>query len=249
MLHKILVLLIVLATVVTGTLGFFVLRGASPAQMRRFEMHEVDLSANARALRGVEYQEYFTVYRRFFSLKAVVYNNVQTGAIPDAEWDAVDLGQIKKELGALRIVQNGPRVWTLDGIHGFEIGERRSFAGRDFDAVAVLDLTLGDLIGEMTGRGVYVERAVDRNTDWIFSAGKKIYVLTGATGEEYVMQSFSREIDRNITLEDLDALGDRLTLPAGWRYEVRVLEEDMVLETRGYVYILQDNLQNTYQKM
>ena len=242
---KIFVPLIVISAIVIGILGTFGLRGASAEQMKRFEMVPNDHPANTRALRGAEYQEYFIVYRRFFDLKAVIYNNVQAGPIPDNEWDAVDLKQIKKDLGAFRIVKNGPRFWTLDGIYGYELGERRNFLGYDFDVVAVLDVGLADLLG----RDIYVERSVERYTDWRFNAGEKAYILTSDTGEQYVMQSASREIDRNMKLEGLDTLGSRLTLPEGWTYEVKVLDEDLVLETRGYVYILQDNLQNTYQKM
>jgi len=213
--------------------------------MKRFEMRPVDLQENARVLRGADYQEYFTVYRRWFRLKAVVYNNIQTTAIPDSEWDAVNGKKIKKELGALVVVKNGPRFWTLDGINGYEIGERRNFLGYGFDAVAVLDVGFSDLFG----RGVYVEKAVKRHTDWIFNAGGKVYILTSGSGKQYIMQSASREIDRNMKLEDLDALGSRLALPKGWTYEVKVLEEDLILETRGYIHIIQDSLQNTYQKL
>jgi len=146
--------LIAFCVVAMELIVFSGLRGTSPEQMKRFEMHSVDLAENERALRGADYQEYFTVYRRWFRLKAVVYNNIQATALSDSEWDAVDVKKIKKELGALVIVKNGPRFWTLDGINGYEIGERRSFLGHDFVAVAAIDVGLADL----TGRDVYAVR-------------------------------------------------------------------------------------------
>ena len=62
------------------------------------------------------------------------------------------------------------------------------------------------------------------------------------------MQAASREIDKNLTLADLDDLGARLQLPNGWQYRVRVLDEDETYQIDGTAYIIQDELQNSYQK-
>ena len=48
--------------------------------------------------------------------------------------------------------------------------------------------------------------------------------------------------------QQLDALGDKLTLRQGWSYSSRPLTTDLVLGNGGTAYLVQDNLDNTYHK-
>ena len=59
----------------------------------------------------------------------------------------------------------------------------------------------------------------------------------------------SDQLDPNLTIDDLETLGDKLDLPAGWTYPARVLDEDSKLTADGKAYIINDELLNTYQKM
>ncbi len=62
------------------------------------------------------------------------------------------------------------------------------------------------------------------------------------------MQSYSQKIDNNLQLEDLETLGNRLNLPAGWSYKSVVLEADFVLESQdGFAELVSDELENAYQ--
>lgn len=44
------------------------------------------------------------------------------------------------------------------------------------------------------------------------------------------MQSYSIELDPDLTVDMLSALGPRLDLPDGWSFASRVVEEDLVVE-------------------
>ena len=44
-------------------------------------------------------------------------------------------------------------------------------------------------------------------------------------------------------------LGSRLKLPSGWRYEVMKPDADLLLGAKGKATIVQDDLDNTYQKL
>ena len=55
--------------------------------------------------------------------------------------------------------------------------------------------------------------------------------------------------DAELTIADLETLGERLTLPDGWRYETRVLTEDSELKADGLAYVINDDLGNSYQKI
>ena len=61
------------------------------------------------------------------------------------------------------------------------------------------------------------------------------------------MQSFSQFVDTNLSYDDLEDLGERLALPAGWRYRTRMLDADLDVTADGTATVIQDELQNTYQ--
>ncbi|MNC83763.1 hypothetical protein D3C75_1379060 [compost metagenome] len=63
------------------------------------------------------------------------------------------------------------------------------------------------------------------------------------------MQSYSQNIDKNLKIDDLENLGDVLELPEGWKYEAKILEEESKLESNGAAIVINDNLQNAYQKI
>lgn len=44
------------------------------------------------------------------------------------------------------------------------------------------------------------------------------------------MQSYSQKVDASLGLEDLEALGQRLDLPARWSYRAITLDTDFALE-------------------
>ena len=62
-----------------------------------------------------------------------------------------------------------------------------------------------------------------------------------------VMQARCIGVDPTISEESLDTLGDKLSLPAGWSYRVRVLNEELVVDTTAHVAtVLQDEFENSY---
>lgn len=218
-------------------------RGLTDEQRSHLVLTEVE-GQLSQPLRGVEYYEYFLVYRNYASFKGAVYNNIRTQPIPLADWNASDPKQLAKEMNATKVIKNGPRFWTLDHIKGYQIGERRTFNGYDLDLMAVLDLSLMDLFNRQN----YTDRFVERYTDFYFNAGSKMFVLTNPQGVEYFMQSASLEVDPHQDLASLETLGDRLKLPEGWTYTVVDIQDDFVIQTRGEGHVIQDDLHNTYQR-
>jgi hypothetical protein len=63
------------------------------------------------------------------------------------------------------------------------------------------------------------------------------------------MQSYAQDVDPTLTIDDLEALGDRLDLPEGWSYQARVLEADSVVVVDGLAYVIHDDLLNGYMKV
>ncbi len=75
-----------------------------------------------------------------------------------------------------------------------------------------------------------------------------MHELLAPNGRAYVMQAYAQIVDRGLTRSKLRGLGARLKLPAGWRYRTRTLRRDLALTTYGRTTVIQDELQNTYQR-
>jgi hypothetical protein len=99
------------------------------------------------------------------------------------------------------------------------------------------------------GNSFYKEVVVQRSNSWIFFAGNMVYELTNPQGDVYRMQSYSQQIDPTLSIDDLETLGDRLTLPNGWHYDMRVLEADSTLVADGKAYMIADEFRNAYMKV
>jgi hypothetical protein len=61
------------------------------------------------------------------------------------------------------------------------------------------------------------------------------------------MQAYSLIVDPNLTYDSLGSLGSKLKLPPGWKFRVKVLDEDLTIRAvNGIAHIMQDDLENTY---
>ena len=63
------------------------------------------------------------------------------------------------------------------------------------------------------------------------------------------MQAYSQIVDKTLSYDDLPGLGAKLKLPSGWRYSSEVPGQDVVLGAKGTATVVQDELENTYQKL
>jgi hypothetical protein len=122
-----------------------------------------------------------------------------------------------------------------------------AFDGLEMRQIATLLIDDPQLLGA-GGPHPYREHTIARTTVHVFSSGKPVYELVAADGREYVMQAYAQIVDPALTQEQLSALAARLQLPEGWHYRTRALDRDLVLRAGGVAHIVQDELQNTYQR-
>jgi hypothetical protein len=88
---------------------------------------------------------------------------------------------------------------------------------------------------------------VDRKAVFTFDAGREIYELVDPDGRCWVMQTYSRTVDPALSLADLAGLANRLSMPPGWRFEVRTPTTPLVVDTTGRAAsVTQDDLGNSY---
>lgn len=199
-------------------------------------------------LRGARYGEILIVAGRVTHLEAEVYNTIGCNDCPQALWSALDAQAIRRQHHAHAVILNGPRHFLMDSNAISDAGEPVAFGGLQLRLLATVEMPLGTLLGG-GHRAPYHEHTVARTTRYSFRAGRQVYELLAASGAVYRMQSYALIVDPALREEDLGALGPRLDPPRGWSYRVRVLDKEEVLETDGRATVLQDDLQNTYQRL
>jgi hypothetical protein len=198
-------------------------------------------------VRDRRYCELIVAVRQGVHLVADVYNTLGLNDCPQATWDAINTGKVALQFGAVRVIRNGPRHFVMDRLgSGDATRAPADIQGLAMRPVATMRLRLLDLIGK---RASYAERTIRRTTDWVFLAGKPVYELVSPKGQVYVMQSYSQIIDPSLSYADLATLGSRLKPPKGWEYRSRTLTADLVAQAQGEAHVLQDELQNTYQRL
>jgi hypothetical protein len=197
-------------------------------------------------VRDARYCEIIPVARRGLRLVGTVYNTLGLNDCPPAVWDKITEDAMKKRFGALMVVLNGPRHFVMDAIAaegGTASGATVDAGGLSLTARAAIKLRLADMRTKP-----YRERTVERDTRYVYKAGQPVFLLVRPDGARYAMQSYAEMADKSLSYADLPGLGSRLKLPAGWRYETMTPDADLVLGAQRKATIVQDDLDNTYQK-
>ena len=97
--------------------------------------------------------------------------------------------------------------------------------------------------------GDYVERLAERETTYVYRVGTPVFQLTNPEGDIYTMQSYSLEMNPDVTIEDLPYINDQLfSMPEDWIYSSTILDKELRLSSNGKAIILMDELGNTYQR-
>ncbi len=195
-------------------------------------------------LRNARYCEILVVTRDGLSATAAVYNTLGLNDCPEQQWRALDPDRLRKENNAYRVVMNGPRYFIMDRNALRNPGPTRHFDGLEARLLAQVEVEKNS-----SKRLPYTENTVERESQYVYEAGKNVYELLAPSGRSYIMQSYSVEVDPSLNEAALAGLSSRLTLPKGWHYRVRQLSEPLIVRNTGpKAYVLQDNLKNSYQR-
>ncbi|MGD0882708.1 MAG: hypothetical protein ABSB09_14175 [Acidimicrobiales bacterium] len=195
-------------------------------------------------VRGVRYGEVIAAFARDGRFEAEVFGTQFLNECPQDLWDGIDPVAIAGETGAVAVKLNGPRYWVIDGI-GQKVNTMepvfREFNGLLMRRLAVIDL------GVTPGVDPYTDVHVDRGAVFFFDVGKPVYELVNPDGLAYVLQAYCVGVDPTLDEEALATLGERLDLPEGWAYRVRILDEELVIDTTHKVAtVVQDEFENSY---
>jgi len=198
-------------------------------------------------LRGARYGEIVLVKTGFFTLTGKVYNTLGLNDCPEKEWKALSPTSIKLSHHAVAVLLNGPRCFLMDQASLLKPGRVQNFGSLQARHLANVKITPAILL---KGKAKpYTENPVTRTSVFRYMKGRNVYELVSPQGTVYAMQSFSMQVDPKQTLSTLPTLGSRLHLPQGWKFRVVKPESDLTLEAKGKAIVLQDELENSYQRI
>jgi hypothetical protein len=154
-----------------------------------------------------------------------------------------------KEYNATSAYMSGIRYWVHDRMRISIANNVRSFAGLDTRWGANSAMNAEDL---SKGEQFYGVVNVTCNRTWYYNAGQPVFILDAPNGMTFVMQSYSIIVDKNQTYADLPNLGSKLSLPQGWSFRSKVLDQDLTVNgitvdgQPNQWRVTQDDLINTY---
>ena len=194
-------------------------------------------------MRGKRYCEVLLLSPAPTGIEATVFNSFPMGDCPDEQWRDLDGVAIAAEQKAALALLNGPRYWLMDAVERDTSDVISMMFGTiEMNRYATVTITDPTSIGKS-----YSPQTVDRRSTFVFRSGQTIFRLTSSDGRQFVMQSWSRQVDPTLSETDLAELGQRLQLPAGWAYEPVTLTADLVIgESTQPAQVLQDELLNSY---
>ncbi|MEM7381707.1 MAG: hypothetical protein AAF361_10990 [Bacteroidota bacterium] len=198
-------------------------------------------------LRNFRYGEVIPTFECGDGLVSEVYVTLSFSDCPEEDWYALHAEDIKNKLGAVDLKLNGPRHWLVNGIvnngssGGDGFSKIKTFGSLQMGLAAQINATISD--------NLYTENEVQRSTTFMFKAGNEVYKLVNSEGDEYIMQSYSRNVNPDLSIDDLPSLGSSLNLPGGWSFVVQTLSADLEVIADGIAYVITDDFENTYQKI
>jgi hypothetical protein len=158
-------------------------------------------------------------------------------------WANVDPKVFKKQYDVLGVFKNGPRFWMYDWIE-LPVGAQQDFNGLQARWFGEVKLPKG--FGKK-GATYFNPTTVKRASVQGYKKGQTVFILDDPDGTPWIMQAYSRIVDKNLSYEDLKTLDKKLKLPPGWKYRFKVLEQDLSIHAiDGVARIVQDNLEGTY---
>ncbi|MFO1061750.1 MAG: hypothetical protein U1E53_32865 [Dongiaceae bacterium] len=164
---------------------------------------------------------------------------------PASLWDKITVPSLEAQYDVLAAYKNGPRGWTMDSIT-LPVGPVVTFDGLGTRWMGQGLLPKGMSLAA-AHMAPYKPLQSHRKSSMTFGKGKPVFILDDPEGTPWVMQAFGQIIDKTLTYETLKDLGSKLKPPPGWKFRVAVPEQDLIVSTpQGYNWIVQDELQNTY---
>jgi hypothetical protein len=181
----------------------------------------------------------------YFNTSALNDSTNKMDTCPANTWNKITVESLEVSFDVLAAYKNGPRGWTMDRIT-IPVGPVEAFDGLETRWWGEGRLPKGATL-KVAHMEPYQELKSHRKSTFTFEKGKPVFILEDPEGTPWVMQAFGKIVDPSLTYDDLKDVGGKIHPPTGWKYRVQVLDDDLIISTpQGYNWIVQDDLQNTY---
>jgi len=203
-------------------------------------------------VRGYAYCEIAPVLGTPPEIVAQVYNtSAPEDYCPLDKMEAIDAQKLAAELGADFVYMNptpqtARRHWVMDELWIFTAGESVDFKGVRATWMASMTAEVMKNFLQMP----YTPAEIHQESNYLYSKGSKVFLIRAPEGKTWIMQSYTTEVDGNLTFEQLSELGSKLKLPNGYSFEVVTLTKDLTIDPRkaaGVAYVMRDDLHNVYE--
>jgi len=138
---------------------------------------------------------------------------------------------IAKKYQALFVQVGVPRYWTIDWLSD-RVGNVRDFGGLNAAWMGYWPAPKAADSSKAPAKA-YRYSTVPRSSAEGFKKGSKIYLLDDPNDRTWVMRSYANREIKDLTIDALDTLGDRIALPPGWKFRTVVLAKDLILEPKS----------------
>ena len=206
--------------------------------------HSVSASERSLGLRGARYCE--IMYLEHLQLE--IYATLALNNCPDPLWQQLSASQIKAVTHASYVHLNGPKRLIADGVsHPYDLNPKpKTFQGLKTYKVGVLHPSSKDYL---EGETPYREHHIQRQSIWVYAAGKSIYELIDPEGQVYLMYAYSLSTSQQ-SEQDLKLLGQKMMLPKHWRFQTGILsQETQVKPFHHESIVIEDERRNAYHKI
>jgi hypothetical protein len=176
---------------------------------------------------------------------------------PEALFNGLDRAALEQQY-RVEVVNTNPdtgrKFWTLDTFDVEESPTVRDFYGLKAryagDTAAGSDGKPLDLSAAGIPAIQYKELTFYRTSNIVFEKGKPVFMIVDINGTKWVNKAYQTGVDPTLTYAGMSTLGTRLKyLPAGWKFETKILTEDLVIKANGLQPIMWDELGGAYDKL
>lgn len=226
------------------------------------------INTSSATVRGMPYME--ILIDNGPKANVTVWSNINSDCQPTTDvTDELDLiYDTWTEQGQL-IIPNGERYYAMDNIMKTSakyLKEETQLSTSSDDSVMIVPLKGSALSISLyqhaslppgslsSATEPYEVSVVYRYTTYLYESNTNFYMLVSPVNPDgsfqiFVMQTFTKQVDKEIGLESLNILGDSLKLPPGWAYTRCRLWENQTLHVvaQGTAYVISDELGNVYQ--
>jgi hypothetical protein len=215
-----------------------------PGAIANNEFHRADA-------RDFAYCEIAPVLGKPPNVMAQFYNSSGPGdRCPAIEMAALDPKKLAAELGAEFVYinptpQTARRHWVMDQLWFFKVGETVDFHG----VRATWAATMSPEVMNGLLRSDFVPGEIHRDSKYLYAKGSTVFLLRSPDGKTWVMQSYTTEVDKDLSFDQLSNLASELKLPDGFKFEVKTLTRDLTIDPRkadDVAHIIRDNLHDIY---